>query len=319
MSPVLPSIEINSEELSFSDEQVRIPSLVMDFQNLSSQKLLDHCFLTNDQMKLEFHCSPWISRIFHSRNYWIIAFSQMTRWDGTNQNLSSQKLVDHCLLTNDQVELKFHRLAMDFRNLSLKKLLEYCLLTDDQVGWDEFVERIKPTIGGVVYNTLNHSGWCDPDAIQDLIQNTLLKLFAKNKKALREFVPKHKDYEISFYGYVKKITRHVVLDHLRKTQREDPLEEAMEFAARGAFSDRAPLNHVLLLEVEQRLEKLTADQMEKDIFWFYFKYGFTAKEIAEMPEIKLNTEIKSNIRRVEAILYRLVRQLRRGFGRGASE
>lgn len=228
MPPVLPPIEINSKELSFSDEQVKIPSLVMDFKNLSIQELLDHC-----------------------------------------------------------------------------------LRTDDQAGWKEFVERITPTICGVAYNTWNnHSGRCDPDVIQDLIQKTLLKLFDKEKKALHEFVPEH---ENSFYGYVRIITRNVVLDEVRKPQREDPLEEALEFTAGGAFSDRAPLNHLLLREVEQRLEKLTADEEEKGIFWLYFRSGYTAKEIAEMPEIKLS------IRRVEAILYRLVRQLRRGFGRGASE
>ena len=76
---------------------------------------------------------------------------------------------------------------MDPRKLSVKELVSYCLDSQDQDGWNEFVRRFQPLIAGVLYRSVFARKRPKPDLIDDLVQDTFLKLCANNFKALRDF------------------------------------------------------------------------------------------------------------------------------------
>jgi RNA polymerase sigma factor (sigma-70 family) len=198
--------------------------------------------------------------------------------------------------------------TMDFRDFSIRELLDCCLRTEEQAAWSEFFKRIVPTISGVVFNRMSRCGQPDRGLVQDLVQDTLVKLLDKNKDALRRLEWRHED---AIYSYVKVIASRVVADHFRKRKIvEETLEENLQAAEDSRFSQERLLTNQQCAKVERVLEKLDVTPMEKDIFRFYFQSGFTAKEIGEMAGINLS------VKRVETILSRLVRQVRAEIDRG---
>lgn len=195
--------------------------------------------------------------------------------------------------------------TMDFKGFSIRQLLDYCLATDNEAAWNEFFERIIPTAFGVVHKRVTRWGKRDPELIQDLFQETMLKLAEKDKAALRAFEWFH---ENSIYGYVKVVASRVVADHFRKGDREVFLEDIPNTFSSTAFSEQEIFQNLQWDEVEQRLQSLRAAPKEKAIFRLYYRAGFTAKEISALPGINLSEK------GVETVLARLKRQLRRGLG-----
>jgi RNA polymerase sigma factor (sigma-70 family) len=195
--------------------------------------------------------------------------------------------------------------TMDLATVSNRDLLEHCLCSNDEAGWNEFLRRIIPTISGVVYNKVSRWGRPDPGLVQDLVHDTLLKLFDKEKAALRHFEPQHED---AIFGYVKVIARHVVDDY--RHPREESLEEGGNTIEDAKSSEAELFLKVQCAEIERCVEKLDATQMEKDIFWFFYRSRYTAKAIAEMPGVNLS------VKRVETILARMIRQVKAEMKRG---
>lgn len=125
--------------------------------------------------------------------------------------------------------------TMDFKDFSIRRLLEYCLATDDETAWNEFFERIRPTAFGVVYKNVYPRVGHAPDLIQDLFQETMLKLVDKNKAALRTFEWFHED---SIYAYVKVVASRVVADHFRRPNNEVALDDMPDMFSGTAFSEQ---------------------------------------------------------------------------------
>jgi len=68
---------------------------------------------------------------------------------------------------------------------SIRDLLQLCLSSDEQEQWGEFVRRTQPLIASVIINTVRRWKTPAPSLVDDLIQDTYVKLFANDKKALR--------------------------------------------------------------------------------------------------------------------------------------
>lgn len=191
---------------------------------------------------------------------------------------------------------------VDYKDIPIQELLERCLLMEDEAAWNEFVNRIMPTIQGVIYNRINR--WRTPDAglVQDLTQDTLIKLFDNNKKALREFVSKHDD---SIYAFVKVVASNLVTDYFRRSgnQTEVPLEDFKKILASNT-SEKEISRNLRQVEMELRLNKIKASPKDKKIFFMYFREGYSTREISETPGINLTQK------QVEAVLARLIRRLR---------
>jgi RNA polymerase sigma-70 factor (ECF subfamily) len=201
---------------------------------------------------------------------------------------------------------------MDLEKLSAQELVQLCLSSQDEAPWFEFVQRFRPLIFGVVSKSLRR--WVPPDraVIDDLIQDTFLKLCANNFRALREFEYEH---ENSLFGFLKKVASNVVQDHIRSAysqkrgsgREEEDIEKVSTTTSYSAsFADEAHRD-ILIGEIKQCLDQHVDDsQFPRDsaIFWLYYKQGLTAKAISQIPAIGLT------VKGVESTLLRLTRLVR---------
>ena len=101
---------------------------------------------------------------------------------------------------------------MDPLKLSAQELVQLCLEAKDEASWMEFVRRFKPLISGVVVKLMSRRGKINTALLDDLVQDTYLKICAHNFKALREFDFRH---ENALFGFLKVITANVVEDYYR--------------------------------------------------------------------------------------------------------
>jgi DNA-directed RNA polymerase specialized sigma24 family protein len=76
----------------------------------------------------------------------------------------------------------------------------------------EFIRRFQLVIAAAVLRTARQ--WGEPSRAQldDLTQNTYLKLCENDSRLLRSFQPRHED---SIYGFLKVVAANVVHDHFK--------------------------------------------------------------------------------------------------------
>ena len=157
--------------------------------------------------------------------------------------------------------------------------------------------------------------WHEPsrDQLDDLIQETFLKLCENESRMLRSFRSQHKD---SIYGYLKVVAANVVRDHFKSAMatkrgaaRTDAIEQEVPVNTVGRPLDGAAevLRGLELDHIDRIVIKVTAgkdQQRNRTIFWLRYRLGLTAREIASIPGVELTTE------GVESVLLRLLTVIR---------
>lgn len=170
-------------------------------------------------------------------------------------------------------------------------------------------------IAGTVTKTARN--WVQPSTplVEELTQETYLRLCAHDYRILRDFRPEHED---SLYGFLKAVAFSVTHDHFRVAYAEK----------RGAGRADAPLNEKLvaaqgMTEVDKRIlmdeiahtldELANPETRSRDrlIFLLHYRDGLTSKAIAALPAVGLGQK------GVEAILQRLIGRMRKHFAAGA--
>lgn len=200
------------------------------------------------------------------------------------------------------------------QQLALSQLLQLCLRHGDEASWAEFIRCAQPVIAGVVVKAMRRWRSPSPAMVDDLVQETYLKLCANDFKALREFVCEHDN---ALYGFLKVVATHAVHDHFRGSysqkrgngREDEELEQAGASRADSSTSVERMERGILLQEISQCLESRAAGpHFARDyaIFWLYYVQGYTAKAIARLPNIGLT------IKGVESTLLRLTRLVREG-------
>ena len=205
-------------------------------------------------------------------------------------------------------------LTVSLAQLPPEALIKICL-NGDVAAWEEFMRRYHRLIAGVVFRTTQKWGQSSPTTMDDLIQETYLKLCADEYRLLRGYEPKHPD---AIYGYIKIITANVVHDrfkalHSEKRGGDQIVEELTALEKRSgvdnsAGSKNAMEREILLREIAAHLNAgLSGDTADRDrtIFWLYYRQGFTTKAIASLPAIGLT------IKGVESTIFRLTKLIRR--------
>ena len=203
---------------------------------------------------------------------------------------------------------------MSLAKLSPEAIIEMCV-QGDVAAWDEFMSRYHRLIAGVVFRTTQNWGEAYPQIIDDLIQDTYLKLCADDYRLLRAYDPKHLD---AIYGYLKVITANVVHDRFKALRSEkrggDQIAEDLTTlenrsdAGKAFGSQDAMEREILLREIDGFLNTNasgnTADR-DRTIFWLYYRQGLTTKAIATLPAIGLT------IKGVESTLGRMTKMVRK--------
>jgi RNA polymerase sigma-70 factor (ECF subfamily) len=196
---------------------------------------------------------------------------------------------------------------MEQEEIPIRDLLHLCISSEDQELWRQLVHRTQPLIASVIINTIRRWQEPRPSLVDDLIQDTFLKLFANNRKALRSI---KNAYENTIFGYLRVVASNVVRDHFRRT--ENRVEE-IELSDPVVPPDPDGLDRIefarLKHRIQTRLQSLSSSETylrDESIFWLYYEQGYTAKEISLLPTVGLT------VKGVESILQRLVRFIREG-------
>ena len=195
---------------------------------------------------------------------------------------------------------------MDYKSLSSQDLIHQCVSNADSAAWQEFVRRYTPLIAGVVARAAMRWTKVSASLVDDLVQETYLKLCADEFRRLREFQSRHED---AIYGFLKTVAYNVAFDNF-KLQRAskrgaslmtntDPGIALQTTGQKGAAED-----HLLLREIDELIDRIVTSRRDKVVFLLYYRQGLTAKTIAQIPGIELTAK------GVESCLHRLTEQLR---------
>jgi RNA polymerase sigma factor (sigma-70 family) len=200
-----------------------------------------------------------------------------------------------------------------YAELSSTELVRACAGSKDEDAWAEFIRRFHVVIAAAVLRTARHWGEPSRSQLDDLIQDTYLKLCEDRSRLLRSFQPYRED---SIYGFLKVVAANVVHDHFklalaakRGAGQTEALMDPVQIDQKTAQSDSldAMGQRLQLAQVDRILSQLTAgkdQERKRAIFWLRHRQGLTAREIAAIPSIGLTTE------GVESVLMRLVAMIR---------
>lgn len=203
---------------------------------------------------------------------------------------------------------------MDYAALAVEKLIAACLETGDQAAWQEFVSRFHGLIATVALRTARRWDEGSPQVLDELVQETYLKLCADDYRLLRSFRSKHPD---AIYGYVKVLTANLVHDQFKALHsqkrgggiRTETIED--QVAHQGLAPSRSDADTieraVLLGQIDACLrdaEEGPNARRDRHIFWLYYRIGLPASAIAALPTIGLSTK------GVESTIFRLTRLVR---------
>jgi RNA polymerase sigma-70 factor (ECF subfamily) len=197
---------------------------------------------------------------------------------------------------------------------SAEELIRACAESNDEAAWEEFVRRFHRPISLSVLRTLHQLSGVPQQVVEDLVQETYLKLCADRCRLLHRFAVQRPE---AISGYIKMIASNVVHDYFksRRSQKrgagraEESLAEIDPTAGCGTLGSTEVIEReILLKEIDQCLGTCVAGpDQERDrlIFWLYYQQGMSSKTIAALPTVGLTAKgVESAILR----LTRLVRQ-----------
>jgi len=197
--------------------------------------------------------------------------------------------------------------------MSGEELIRACAEANDSAAWEEFVLRFHRPISLSIIRTSYQWMEIPQQVVDDLVQETYLKLCANKCRLLLEFATKHPD---AILGYIKTIAVNVAHDHFKSLHSQKRGSGEVSQILEGTDPNASPSKaggqeaieqEVLFRQIDECLESCL-DGADKDrdriIFWLYFQHGMTAKDIAVLPTIGLSAK------GVESVVCRLTRLLR---------
>jgi RNA polymerase sigma-70 factor (ECF subfamily) len=203
---------------------------------------------------------------------------------------------------------------MPYRAFSTKELVEECAGSDNLQAWQEFVRRFQPLIAVVVLRTCRRWGSVSHSVIDDLVQETYIKICGDRCRLLREFDWQNPD---AIYGFIKVLAANLVHDHFKSQYSEkrgggrvvSDLDEPTAAAAISdpRYSTGAMERKILLQQIERLIDQMAngpTQQRDKLIFLLYYQQGMTAQDIASLPAVSLS------IKGVESTILRMTRFVR---------
>lgn len=197
--------------------------------------------------------------------------------------------------------------------MSGEQLVRACAEANDSAAWNEFVFRFHRPISLSIIRTAYQWGEIPQQVVDDLVQDTYLKLCTNKCRQLLEFAALHPD---TILGYVKAIAVNVAHDHFKSlhsqkrgsgevsqiTEDVDPQAGPSKAGGKEAIE-----REVLFKQIDECVEScLEGPDRDRDrtIFWLYYQQGMTAKNIAALPTIGLSAK------GVESVIVRLIRLVR---------
>ena len=189
---------------------------------------------------------------------------------------------------------------------AVNDLAKRCAESAEAAEWESFLRLTTP------YGALTAARVCriwtgkaQANHIDDILQETYVKICEQERKILREFEPRGKD---SFLALLRVVTASVANDYFRRIcsakRGGDALtisvEEVHEWKLAGR-SDNAIQQSVLHAELDRMIRSAPNAFSERDrnLFWLYYLHGYTAEELAALPGLNLTPKgVESALRRI---------------------
>ena len=192
-------------------------------------------------------------------------------------------------------------------------LIRACAVSGSDSAWRELIVRFRRPIAFAILRVARRWGAFPHEVVDDLVQDTLLKLCADKCARFYQFSCEHPE---AVDAYVKTIAGNVAHDFFKalKTikrgsgetvQLLDTFEAKAELSSLGGVE--AIERELLLREIDNCLEtnvEGASKSRDRSIFWLHYKQGMTAAAIASIPAVRLTTK------GVESVLLRLTRLVR---------
>jgi RNA polymerase sigma-70 factor (ECF subfamily) len=186
-----------------------------------------------------------------------------------------------------------------YSSMTAEQLVRACAESHDGAAWHEFVSRFHRPVSLSIIRTARQWGAFPQQVVDDLVQETYLKLCANRCRLLRDFATQHPE---AVAGYIKTIAINVARDHFKAAHSQKRgsggtsqlLENVEPFAENGSLGSKDAMERELLLkEIDHCLEGcLAGPEQERDrlIFWLYYQQGLSARAIADLPTIGLTAK-----------------------------
>jgi RNA polymerase sigma-70 factor (ECF subfamily) len=201
---------------------------------------------------------------------------------------------------------------LKLEQLKLYDLLQKCLHTRDEYLWTEFIRRTQPLITATITHRLRSCpSHISAAVVDDLVQDTYLKLCENNFRPLREF---KYDHENGIYGLLKAAACSVFGDYIRYRLSQKRGGGKVVVCLEDGTPVQAPMNvagylerEVVLHEIDRLLATCSDDaavQRDSAIFWLYYRYGLSCDAIAQIAYMGLT------VKGVESTILRLTRRVK---------
>jgi DNA-directed RNA polymerase specialized sigma24 family protein len=195
---------------------------------------------------------------------------------------------------------------MNWQDIPDRKLVELCLERNED-AWVELLRRYRRLIAGIAAKTILRFSRPADGLIQDLVEESIVRICASNFRALRELEWRH---EGALRGLLQITASTTAQDHIRKSRspkRDVTKEQSLEDPG---LVVPLPQNFAAQVERKILLEQLarclaTVTQSEPDctrniaMFLLYFGARVTASDLSRLYNL--------NVRKVENTVARLGR------------
>src|SRR5262245_8500433 len=176
---------------------------------------------------------------------------------------------------------------MNWQELPDQKMVELCLEGVED-AWVEFLRRYRRLIAGVAARTVLRSFRPTISLLQDLVQDSIARIYANNCRALRELEWRH---EGALKGLLQVTASTTAQDYLRKThseKRDIRKEKSLEDPGLVPPIQERPAEkveqNILLEQLARCLKRVTETEADstRDVAIFLLFYGarITAADIS---------------------------------------
>jgi RNA polymerase sigma-70 factor, ECF subfamily len=192
-------------------------------------------------------------------------------------------------------------------------LIRACADPNNEEAWKQFVAHFHRDISLSVLRVAQRWGAGPKDTVDDLVQDTYLKLCADKCRILSGFAAEHPE---AVSAYVRTIAINVAQDHFkaRHSQKRGGRTGPQPFGDIEPIAQSASLGgqdamerEILFRQVDQCLNAFTegaTGDRDRLVFWLYYQQGMTARAIAALPAVGLTAK------GVESLISRLTRNVR---------
>jgi RNA polymerase sigma-70 factor, ECF subfamily len=200
---------------------------------------------------------------------------------------------------------------MNLQSLTPAELLRACVDQGTEEMWVLFVQTFQPLIVRSISRVVSRYGASDPALIDDLVQDTFLRLCKENRRVLREFEARH---ETAIFSYIKVIATSVALDHFRARSSQKRAAEIQTGDVNSEPQVQYPtIEQSAVLEEINRCLAASESERDRTIFWLYYRHGYSAREIATIPNFGLTQK------GIESCIHRMTGALRNIFSNAKSK